>query len=307
MSNTYDLPVVERTRFFDGERLTANDLLDAQTYERELRWLHNRCLHRWGIALGLSAMGARGDRTVAVGAGYALDCRGRDLIVPDRIAVQVPPVAGDANGGAVRYLLTVSFEEDDQLPAETRTCVCGTSGAVRLPERALVRWQTTTDVDPDTRYRPGLDVVLAAVMVQGCKLVAAPSSEERQEAALPRPYLAGGHTMERATTWALWSPGSTPHGVSTTVVTSAASFGGTPRYQAEVVGTRSFTAADGSEAVVDGFVTLANQTADSFDVRVVLPSCATGILNPPEVLEPAFLDRLRSELSWYVTWIGQEA
>ena len=306
MTIATNLPLVERPRFFDGERLTADDLLDSQTYERELRWLHNRCLHRWGIALGLAVTGARGDKTVAVGAGYALDCRGRDLIVADALTLQVPPVAADENGDPVRYLLTVSFEEDDQLPAETRAGACGTSGAVRLPERALVRWQTTTDADRDTRYRPGLDIVLASVDVKGCKLAAAPSSAERQEAAVPRPYVAGGQTAEGATTWSLWPDETTPRGVSTTVPTSAASFGGTPCYQAEVVGTRAFTASDGSDAVVDGFVAVANADADSFDVRIVLPSRSYGSLNPPEVFESAFLDRLRDELSWTVSWIGVE-
>lgn len=301
-----DLPLVERPRFFDGERLTADDLLDTQTYERELRWLHNRCLHRWGVALGLAVTGARGDRTVAIGAGYALDCRGRDLIVADSLTLQVPPVAGDEKGDPVRYLLTVSFEEDDQLPSETRSGVCGTSGAVRLPERALVRWQTTTDTDPDTQYRPGFDVVLAAVAVKGCKLVAAPSTAERQEAAVPRPYIAGGQTDAGGTTWTLWPDDTSPLGVSTTVITSVAGFSGTPRYQAEVVGARTFTASDGNDATVDGFVEITKAGAGSFDLVVLLPLRSGGTFNPAEVFQAAFCDRLRAELSWYVSWVGLE-
>ena len=70
MPMTTDLPAVERPQFFDGERLTAGDLLDAQTYERELRWLHNRCLHSWGVAVGLAVHGRRAaTRSVTVGAG----------------------------------------------------------------------------------------------------------------------------------------------------------------------------------------------------------------------------------------------
>jgi hypothetical protein len=307
MTINIDLPAVKRPLFFDGERLTAADLLDAETYERALRWLHNRCLHPWGIALGLAATGARGDKAVAVGAGYALDCRGRDLIVADSVTLQVPPVADDGKGGAAAYLLTVSYLDDDALPAETRVGVCGTSGAVRLPERALVRWQTIADVDADTRYRPGLDVVIAGASVKGCKLDAAPSTAERQEAAVPTPYVAGGRTEAGRTGWSLWPDATSPLGVTANVSTSSAGFGATPRYQAEVVGTRAFQADDGSDAAVDGFVEVANVGPSSFDVCVLLsPGRSGSSLNPPEVLTASFLDRLDGELGWYVTWVGVE-
>lgn len=296
------LPAVERPQFFDGERLTAGDLLDAQSYERDLRWLHNRCLHPWGVAVGLPVTGARGDKAATVGAGYALDCRGRDLIVADPVTLQVPPVAGDGKGGAVGYLLTASYLDDAGLPAETRAGVCGESGAVRLPERALVRWQTTADVNPDTRYRPGLDVVLAAISVKGCKLAAPPSLDSRQEASVSTPYVAAGQTEAGATAWSLWPGAAAPLGVSTAVTTSAAGFSGQPRYQAEVVGARQL-----SGLTVDGFVHVANADASSFDVCVVLPpGPASGGFNPPEVFTAAFLDRLAGDFGWSVSWVGVE-
>jgi hypothetical protein len=304
---TIDLPPLERPRFFDGERLTASDLLAAQVYERELRWLHNRSLHSWGIAVGLAAAGARGDRSVAVGAGYALDCRGRDLIVAEPVSLQVPPVAGDGKGGAATYLLTVSYLDDEQLPAEQRAGVCGTSGAVRLAEQALLRWQSLADTAPDTRYRPGLDVVVASVSIKGCKLAAAPSTAERQDAAVARPYVGAGRTEAGSTVWRQWPASATPLGVSTIVSTADAGFGGVPRYQAQVVGERTFSASSGTTDAVDGFADVTGASASSFEVRVLLPRGAAGAaLNPPEVFNASFLDRLGSELDWYVTWIGIE-
>jgi len=54
-----------------------------------------RSLHTWGIALGLMVTGQRGERTVTVQPGYALDCLGRDLLVSATLAMPVPPVSGD--------------------------------------------------------------------------------------------------------------------------------------------------------------------------------------------------------------------
>jgi hypothetical protein len=297
---------LDRTTFFDGERLEAADLLDAQASERELRWLHNRGLHPWGVARGLVVVGVRDERSVAVGAGYALDCRGRDLVVPEPITLQVPPVASDGAGGPARFLLTVSYLEDEALPASTRAGVCGTSGAVRLPERALVRFQSPTNLHFDTRMRPGIDVVLAAVAVKGCALADAPSLAERQEAVVAQPYIAAGRTPDGGTSWRLWPDESSPHGVVTTVDTTDAAFGGLPRYQASVIGKRTFAAAGGGQAVVQGFTEIAHAFAASFDVRVLLPKFGSG-LNPSEVFTAAFTDRLRDELAWSVSWIGVEA
>jgi hypothetical protein len=307
MPTTFSLPTVERPRFFDGERLTAADLLDAQAYERELRWTHNRYLHPWGIAIGLTVSGARGDKTVTVGSGYALDCRGRDLVIAEPLTLQVPPVASDDTGGPASFLLTVSYLDDASLPAETRAGVCGTSGAVRLPEKALVRWQTDTDPNPDTRFRPGIDVVLATAAVKGCKLDAAPATGARQDAAVAVPYVATGRTASDATPWAFWPAAGSAAGYTTTVSTAEAGFAGTPRYQAEVVGTRTFSpTSGGSDAAVDGFVHIENPGPASFDLCVALPPGSAGGLNPPEVFLSSFLDRLVNELGWYVTWIGVE-
>jgi hypothetical protein len=297
---------LERTTFFDGERLEAADLLDAQAYERQLRWLHNRSLHAWGVARGLVVTGVRDERTVTVGAGYALDCSGRDLVVPEPVTLQVPPVASDGAGGAARFLLTVSYQEDAALEPSTRTGVCDTSGAVRYPERALVRFQSPTDLHLDTRMRPGTDVVLAAVAVKGCALADAPSLAERQEAVVARPYIGAGRTPDGGTEWRLWPDGSTPLGVATKVDTSVAAFSGVPRYQASVVGTHVFTTSGGGQAVIHGFTAIDLAGPESFEARVLLPKIAGGV-NPSEVYTEAFTDRLRDELAWSVSWIGVEA
>ena len=58
-SSANDIPELDRVVFFDHQRLTARDLNEAATVQRELRWLHNRSLHGWGIGLGFGVSGAK--------------------------------------------------------------------------------------------------------------------------------------------------------------------------------------------------------------------------------------------------------
>jgi hypothetical protein len=104
-------------------------------------------------------------------------------------------------------------------------------------------------------------------------------------------------------------------GVSTIVRTTRAGFRSTPRYQAHVMGKRTYTFTSGAQqiaAAVDGYVHIANPTPVSFELRVVLPGgifAAAGteyMLNGDNVLMPAFMDRLQRELEWHVVWLGVE-
>src|SRR4051812_41853361 len=105
-----EFPALERPLFFDGERLTAADLAAVQAFDRELRWLHNRTLHGWGVVQGFAATGVRRSRSVTVAPGYALDCRGRELVLGREIELTVPPVAA-----ATTWYVTVSYAEDETL------------------------------------------------------------------------------------------------------------------------------------------------------------------------------------------------
>ena len=276
MSSTDDIPLLERPAFFDGQRLMAYDLAATQTYNRELRWLHNRSLHGWGIAFGFAIAGTRGVQSVKVDIGYAIDRIGRDLILDAPVEMPIPSVASASDGSPAIYYLTVSYADDAQLNPTTRTGACNTSGAVRRPEMPLIRWQDPNDTNPSSRYRFGLDVVLASIHIQNCQLAAEVSTRERRDA-LPsqQPYVAAGSTTKGNTVWRLWPNDSAPVGVVTTVTTSGAGFQTTPRYQAHVVGERMFKTADGSgqnnSFIVDGYAQVAQTTASSFDLRVMLP------------------------------------
>src|SRR5271169_2924862 len=72
---------LERLTFFNGQRLFADDLQTLESFNREMRWLHNQSLHQPGVGSGYAVTGAKGDRQVTVTPGYALDACGREIVL----------------------------------------------------------------------------------------------------------------------------------------------------------------------------------------------------------------------------------
>ena len=301
-----EIPVLKRPAFFDGQRLEAGDLSETSLFHRELRWLHNRSLHNWGIAFGYAVTGKRKARAVQVHPGYAIDCEGRELILAAGQAIPIPAVGGDDNGEPKTYYLTVSYTADADLTPETRAGVCGTSGAVRLPEQPTLRWQ-----EPNA-FRYGLDVVLATIEVQNCQLAADVSGASRRDAVPEQqPYVAAGQTTAGETKWRLWPNGNTPLGVATTVSTTSAGFRNTPSFQAHVIGER---VVPNTDFVVDGYAQVNAPTPFAFELIVLLPEARIGnfVLNDREFIINQLVPRIESTdpekggLGWYVVWMGLE-
>jgi hypothetical protein len=314
MSGGTNVPPLWRPAYFDGEILRASQLTAGQDFHRELRWLHNRSLHNWGIALGLGVTGAKGAMEVHVDPGYALDSLGRELILDAGTDVSIPATAGAPDGTPTIYFLTASYA-DDAHAVEVQAGACGASGAVRRREAPVLRWQDPHNSDPAALYRRGLDVVLAAIAVRNCKLARDVSLAERRNAlAAPQPYVAAGLTAAEQTTWAPW-PDKNPIGLATRVNTATAGFRSTPRYQAQIVGTRFHGGTIGGVTglVLDGTAQITEADAAGFTVQIVLASGVTlGLLNPvplnpPWVLTNAALRaELLGKLKWQVSWLGVE-
>jgi hypothetical protein len=169
---------LERTLFFNGQRLLATDLQDLETFEREMRWLHNMSLHQPGIGSGYAVSGKKGDRQVTISPGYAIDALGREIILTMPVTEQVPPVPDNGAGQPALYDLLVSYPSAaDLTPSETRSGVCAAAGVVRLHEQPVFCWARLTDdgknpVDPrlnDLVHRQ-LMIVLGRISVQNCQL-----------------------------------------------------------------------------------------------------------------------------------------
>jgi hypothetical protein len=81
------MALVQRPRFYEGQVLGAADLTAGLEYARSQEARHDRVVHTWGIADGLTLATAQqpGYVTVSVSAGLALDGTGREVLVPDAV------------------------------------------------------------------------------------------------------------------------------------------------------------------------------------------------------------------------------
>jgi hypothetical protein len=318
-------PFLERIRFFDGQRLFAQDLQDIEQFNREMRWLHNKSLHQPGVASGYAVTGNRDDRQVAIQPGYAIDSSGREIVLTQPEVLQVPPVANDGRGNPAYYDLTVSYPDDSLLKeTETRDGICVSRSAVRLREKPVFCWvELVPTGDPpgpaalaadrqakiaavNRDVENGARIRLARAEVLNCKLNQPLSLAQRRNAKpAAQPFLWAGRS---STTENAWTSAVTGFGVtiSLAVDTSAAQFRSPPRYFAHAVGDRQVTVTLNGEKrvlVLDGFSRVADDTPVGFTFSLLIPSILLDrsvTLNDLSQALPAALKQ------WYVDWLGVE-
>jgi hypothetical protein len=88
---------IERTRYFTGQLLGEDDLVQEQLYFREKLRRHNRMLHGWGIVCGLAVRPGPTGSELTVEPGYALDGNGDEIVVEDDVDVDVRREFDDGN------------------------------------------------------------------------------------------------------------------------------------------------------------------------------------------------------------------
>jgi hypothetical protein len=313
-----DIPDLSRVTFFDGERLDAGDLNAASTLQRELRWLHNRSLHSWGIALGFAVSGSKGAQQVTVSPGYGVDCLGREVILTESLTKVVPSRSDNGQGKPVTYYLVAAYPDDSTLVVlQEREGECGTAGAVRLRERASVYWKA----QGEQTLLTGFELVLAQAQVQNCQL-AAPLSIEQRRSARPsqQPFVAAGATDAGGTAWRTLTATSTTGpdvviGLQTTVDTTAARFSTPPVYQAMLAGNRYMrgpTIGNSPVYLIDGSTSVSASTRNSFVFDVLMPrdlvsATPTVAINPGGLFDaPATVLLELASQNWWVEWVGME-
>jgi len=325
---------IERQTFFDGQRLFAVDLQAIEGFNREMRWLHNRSLHQPGIGNGFAVAGKKGDRQVTVGPGYAIDDIGHEIVLTSSRTIPVPPVAGNPDGSAKRFVLTIQYPNDDDLEqVENRAGVCESRGAVRLREEPIFCW---VPLNPDgspaedqAEIVIGHQLVLAEIAVRQCKLDDDISISRRRDARPPtQPYIACG--VEQPTAWEYWAPWeddgegggdgapdatSLFHiagGLRARIDTTSGGFLTTPRYFARIDGDRVLKQeSDGETAVlvVDGLLSVVDAGPAGFEAQVVVLRFTIGRQFDIEGGGPAagaaddFLELFKE---WRVGWMGVE-
>jgi hypothetical protein len=296
---------LERIRFFNGERLFADDLQAIESFNREMRWLHNQSLHQPGVGSGFTVVGDPGDRQVTISAGYAIDAEGREIILTETTTLAVPPVADDDAGGSVFYALTVSYpSEADLKPTETREGICAPIGVVRLREAPVFCWVRLSDdpirrqpVDPRLKQliERALFIVLAQIEVFNCQLKKLNTAVRPNARPAKRPRIGCG--TDKTPAWRP-KPKALAAGVTSvaagdvmyeaTIDTTGAGFQATPHYVARIAGRRlDVTTGVFADALID----------------VTLPSPTDFIIR---MFPIALGDPLPLIQEWSVEWMGIE-
>ncbi|MGB9180940.1 MAG: hypothetical protein WCB68_17035 [Pyrinomonadaceae bacterium] len=331
---------LERLQFFDGQRLFAADLQGPDEFNREMRWLHNRSLHQVGIGSGYAVYGKKGDREVKIGAGYAIDAKGREIVLIETRIEPIPPVASDGAGAPMLYDLTVSYPDDSDLEVtETREGVCLPRGVVRRREVPVFCWirlnKNGQPIDEKLKQDvlTGMKLVLARAEILNCQLDKDLSIAQRRNARPPRqPYIVCGEaaptdwqlftlqeegvgTLNNAATVSFREPFMAPFGLSAEINTSAAQFQTTPCYSARIDGPRlNFVLgsdSDRTDFVIDGLISVRDSLPKSFKVNVLL--CVqsltrgrTSISLFGNTTKDDDTKRLELFSDWKVVWMGVE-
>ena len=95
----------QRSRYFEGKLLTAEDFEREQDYHRATLRRHNLGLHGWGVARGFDVTpSSSGVAEVVVAPGYAIDPCRREILLTDAVTIPLP--ASGASTIAVRAVET---------------------------------------------------------------------------------------------------------------------------------------------------------------------------------------------------------
>lgn len=158
----------ERLRYFTGRHMSARDFNDADAYHRSMRHLHNRVLHGWGIACGLEVrLHRRPECGIVIQCGLALDCCGREIVVPRALAQRIPwdkladRACGPGEDGGEVLVLCLEYCEEptEKVPVLYSPDAC--SGTAyedgRVREGYRLHWHVVNEDDlPEHGWtRPG--------------------------------------------------------------------------------------------------------------------------------------------------------
>lgn len=289
---------IGRVFWQDGQVLASRDLCAELRNEEFYRKLHNRYLHAtWGIAFGLtlSQDGAR----VAVFQGYAIDNRGRDLLVAEILEVAPPPADG-------RFILAASYSESTSCqPSLPDTDFC--AGLDPRRERAAVDWVPEAELDF------GLQVPLARATFASGQIQGGLDLHVRHYARrMVRPHIGWGITKAGSSNWQDVSvPKRSDLWLQTDVDTSGAGFVNTPRYLATLCRQNPARKQSRAGSFDDSAARLGTQPALTLDGigGVVKATAAKFTYRLPRGKLPFGVDLTASEAEiggWVVAWIGIE-
>lgn len=141
---------LERIRYFTGRHMTARDFSDGDAYHRSMRHLHNRVLHGWGIACGLEVrLHARPECGVVIRCGMAVDCCGREVVIPKAVAQRIPwdLLAKAGDGHVLLLCLEYAEMQTEKVPVlySTQACAGAAYEEGRIRESYRLHWHVVKE------------------------------------------------------------------------------------------------------------------------------------------------------------------
>jgi hypothetical protein len=134
-----ELPTQERLNYFTGQFLTQRDFLDEQAYLMGKHRQHNHYLHGYGTVCGLKVVPHDNPkcqtRFVVIQPGLALDCCGREILLRDKVYVDLEkalaPIPSDlAANDKNNLLISLCYSEckTEFVQALYSECSCDETG-----------------------------------------------------------------------------------------------------------------------------------------------------------------------------------
>jgi hypothetical protein len=117
-----------RLRYFHGMLLDENDFKAEQNYHNAKRRFLNRMLHGSGVVCGLELHGEKGGAAIEITTGFALDCSGNEIWVPQNKLIDLvsllPPKVKDKDQECIEeepaqpntYYVGIRYQEKPSNP-----------------------------------------------------------------------------------------------------------------------------------------------------------------------------------------------
>jgi hypothetical protein len=279
---------LERLRYWQDQMLRSRDFRDQLAVDAQLRWWHNRAMHRaFGIVFGFTTSKSGTQQIVNIDSGLAYDWFGREIILRKRQRESIPTLK-EPMTLLVCYQGTASNREVKQ--------VCPPGSCHALEEKPKFVWK------PASRVEPQDGVPLLTLSTRDWR------TYTRRARALSRPRIASGATIAGATQWEFWSlpfiyRSRTLIAFQVTIDTSAAGFTEVPHYFAWLQGELSNL--DAKENILGvHFDHIDDVTRSSFTFRFVsLIVDLSRVRHFQQLRRQAAVNFLQKR-KFYVSWLG---
>jgi hypothetical protein len=154
---------IKRLNYYNSQFLKENDFNDEQLYHNQMRRLHNRALHTWGIVQGLEVTRVADTARVTVSPGIAIDRLGQEIVLPNTSDAK----ALDGFAASAKVYVTIRYADVfDINDKDIKASQTASDYYMRWTERPVV---SVTNTAPDDKAP---DVVLAVVVLDNQKAIA---------------------------------------------------------------------------------------------------------------------------------------